>query len=372
MIKIIVIQLKQIGDVLISASVLKNIKEMYPDSQVDYVVYDYTSGVVENAPYIDNIILISKEERNKPFKLYKRFFGMRKEKYDYVIDLIGDVKSALLTFFIGAKISIISKNKKIRNRIFYNRRIENNKKNVCEYRNFLISGIDNRNPLSHLIKIYLKDEERKELKNRMIENRIKFDKPVVALGANSRRIHRIWNIDYFAIIINHLIEKYNMQIILFNSSEEKVYAENLKSKINKKENVFVDIKTNNIRELASLMSNCDIFIGNEGGPRHIAESVGIPTFAIAYITHIKEDWILNNETWNTLNRMVQNKDCLKMSEIDFREYQKSIERNRKKEIKEFLKLTPDFVEGKIDEMIDYLRSSKVFREEIEWKSGELV
>ena len=61
--KILVIQLKQIGDVLLSSPICNTLKKNYPDSQIDYIVYDYTAGVVENNPNIDNIIKISSKER---------------------------------------------------------------------------------------------------------------------------------------------------------------------------------------------------------------------------------------------------------------------------------------------------------------------
>jgi len=50
--KILVIQNKRIGDVLIASLIATNIKKIYPDSRVDYMVYDYTTGVIENNPAI--------------------------------------------------------------------------------------------------------------------------------------------------------------------------------------------------------------------------------------------------------------------------------------------------------------------------------
>jgi ADP-heptose:LPS heptosyltransferase len=44
--KILVIQNKRIGDVLIASLIAANIKKIIPNSRIDYFVYDYTTGVI--------------------------------------------------------------------------------------------------------------------------------------------------------------------------------------------------------------------------------------------------------------------------------------------------------------------------------------
>lgn len=365
--KILLIQLKQIGDVLITTSLLKNIKENFPNSKVDMLVYDYCEGVVRNNPYIDKIITVSSEERTNSLKFYSKMYKLRKEKYDYSIDLLADVRSAIVTFFVAAKNRVVSKKNKLRNQIFYNKRIENRNSNVVMYRNYLLKAIKEDIKFDSEVKIYIENSEKDRLKERMKSNGVDFSKPVAAFGINSRRIFKVWDLEYFIEMINYMIEKYDMQIILYNNKEEKEYAERAKSKIKNKNSVFTEIYTENIRELAALLSNCDIFIGNEGGPRHIAESVDIPTFTIAYTTHNREDWILNEKTWKKTNRMVQIDDYLKINEVEFNEYKKFIGRNREIEIVEFKKLKPDFVIKCVKNMIEELKEEGIMRKEIEWK-----
>jgi heptosyltransferase III len=365
--RILLIQLKQIGDVLITTSLLKNIKENFPESKVDILIYDYCEGVVINNPYVDNIITISKEERKNSFYFYKKIYRLRKEKYDYSIDVLMDVRSALITYIVNANKKIVAKANKLRNKIFYNTRIETETEEVVKRRNLLLKGIKKDIILHNKVKIYLKEEEIKRLKDRMITNGVDFEKPIAAFGINSRRAHKIWKMDYFVEVIDFLIKKYDFQIILYNNKEEREYSLKAKENIKQKINVFTDIYTKDIRELAALLKNCDIFIGNEGGPRHVAESVGINTFSIGYITHIRKNWILNEEKWEKENRMVNLNDYLNISEEEFETYRKKIRKDRDKEKKEFQNLPPNFVIEKIVNMIDELVLEKKFREEIKWK-----
>ena len=45
--KILVIQQKMIGDVLVSSILCENLRYAYPDAQIDYLIYDSTKTVVE-------------------------------------------------------------------------------------------------------------------------------------------------------------------------------------------------------------------------------------------------------------------------------------------------------------------------------------
>ena len=48
--KILVIQMKFIGDVLASSIICNNLKKLYPNSQVDFLIYPFTKPVIENNP----------------------------------------------------------------------------------------------------------------------------------------------------------------------------------------------------------------------------------------------------------------------------------------------------------------------------------
>jgi heptosyltransferase-2 len=61
--KILIIQQK-IGDVLVSSIICNNLRRAYPDAQIDYLVYESTTPVLEGNPNIDTIIRFE-EHRKK-------------------------------------------------------------------------------------------------------------------------------------------------------------------------------------------------------------------------------------------------------------------------------------------------------------------
>ena len=72
--KILIIQNKRIGDVLISSVIANNYKAKYPDSEVHLMAYDFTHGVIQNNPNIDKIISINEKELKKFGNLIKIIF----------------------------------------------------------------------------------------------------------------------------------------------------------------------------------------------------------------------------------------------------------------------------------------------------------
>ena len=101
--KILVIQIKMIGDVLASSVLFEAIKKVHPNWEIHYLIQKNTIPVVENNPFIDKIVLFEEEK-------YVGFGGivqlgkeLRAEKYDTIIDVYGKFNSLLPTFLSGAK-----------------------------------------------------------------------------------------------------------------------------------------------------------------------------------------------------------------------------------------------------------------------------
>ncbi len=93
--RILVIQLKQIGDVLLSSPICNSLRKSYPEATIDYIIYDYTFGVVENNPNINNIIKITSKERESKLEFLK--FLMKLPNYDICINVQGKIEGALIS-----------------------------------------------------------------------------------------------------------------------------------------------------------------------------------------------------------------------------------------------------------------------------------
>ena len=101
--KILVIQQKMIGDVLVSSTICNNLRKAYPDSQIDYLVYESTIPVLEGNPNIDNVLLFQDRHRKSKREFLNLAHEIRDSKYDLLIDAYSKLESWLIVLLSGAK-----------------------------------------------------------------------------------------------------------------------------------------------------------------------------------------------------------------------------------------------------------------------------
>ena len=286
--KILVIRFKQIGDALLSSVLCNSLKKSFPDSEIDYLIYEHIAPVFKNHPYIDNVISITKKEQKNPFLYFKKVYNVTRKKYDIIIDLMATPKSEFFCLFsLSSKYRIgrVGEKRKFLRGTTYNSHVFHN-------RNRLNEAMQALEPLKHLenkgfditydskMVIALEPQEKETLKTEMIKAGVDFNKKVFAFSINSRRPEKVYPVDKMKKLIEMVLEKYDAQIIFYYSQDEKAFAKNMHKNLNNDKRIFSNIKTKTIRELGALISNCDIFVGNEGGPRHLAECLDIPTLSI--------------------------------------------------------------------------------------------
>ena len=281
--KILVVRFKQIGDAILSSVICNTLKRTFPDAEVDYVVYEHISPLFKNHKYIDNVISITKEEQKNPFKYLAKVWKVTRKKYDIVIDIMSTPKSEVFTLFsLGSRYRI--GRRKPKRGYTYNYKIDEPRDAKDKVDKFLKM----LKPLEQEYKVMydnnyiitLTSEEKSQMRKRMLDAGIDFSRPVYICAANSRRESKIYNIEKMKRIVERVRDELKGQIIFFYSPDEKDFIMKFYEKFEDKKDLFVNINTKSIRELAMVIANCDFFFGNEGGPRHLAQSLDIPSFAI--------------------------------------------------------------------------------------------
>ena len=68
-------------------------------------------------------------------------------------------------------------------------------------------------------------------------------------------------------------------------------ARNIYKELGCPERIKIDIQASSLRQLAALCANCSFYFGNDGGARHIAQALEIPSFAIYSPSASKSMWL---------------------------------------------------------------------------------
>ena len=111
--RILLIKPSALGDVVHTIPVLVKLRTRYPRARIDWLITPENAEVVRNHPALSNVVLFARRDFSKPgqkWRAIRGFFGLlkqiRRAKYDLVVDMHGQVRSALFALISGARVRI--------------------------------------------------------------------------------------------------------------------------------------------------------------------------------------------------------------------------------------------------------------------------
>ncbi|HKC67537.1 MAG TPA: glycosyltransferase family 9 protein [Bacteroidia bacterium] len=102
--KILVIQTAFIGDAILASAALESIHKQFPQAELHILVRNGNETLFENHPYLKKIWVWNKK-KNKLRNLFKLITEIRKEHFDWLINLHRFASSGIITTLSKAKIT---------------------------------------------------------------------------------------------------------------------------------------------------------------------------------------------------------------------------------------------------------------------------
>ncbi|MBQ7450917.1 lipopolysaccharide heptosyltransferase II [bacterium] len=275
--KILVIRYRFIGDTLLSVPFLRNLRYNYPDAQIDMLVSTGSGEILEDCPYVNNLIFF---DTTKKFEYEtgekKSFWGyvklLRKEKYDKIYVLKRSLSSAIFAFLSGAKERIgfdtECRGFLLTKKVPYN-------KNKHEIESFLdILRADNLKVEDTYLENFIDEKTEDKIKAIFEENGIKDAKKVV-IHATASTPQKEWTKEKWAKIIEYISNEKNAQILFLGTKNDankyKEILSCIKSELKIKPVNFCG--KFNLKESLSAIKHADLMIGIDSGNLHMAASV---------------------------------------------------------------------------------------------------
>jgi ADP-heptose:LPS heptosyltransferase len=293
--KILVIQQKMIGDVLLSTLICENIKLNYPEYQVHYLVNHNTLPVLENNPYIDKLIILGAKQDESYFELIKFAKELNQEKYDVVIDAYSKIQSWTTVFYNKApqKISYFKKGRAFlyTDTIKKHKVAKTNLGLAIEHRLALLAPL-NIKVVKQCPELYVTPQEIEETKLLFKTHHIDNNKPNIMISLLGSDAIKTYPLNYMAQIVDFIGQNYDVNI-LFNyfpkQYNEANYVLSQCSSVTKSKIAF-NLYGGNLRSFIAIMSQCDIIIGNDGGAINMAKALNKKSFIIFSPWIEKRDW----------------------------------------------------------------------------------
>jgi ADP-heptose:LPS heptosyltransferase len=304
--KILVIQQKMIGDVLVSSLICNNLRLSYPDAQIDYLVYETTTPVLEGNTAIDNLILFTKEHRESNWAFLKLAFKVRKEKYDIVIDAYSKLESWVFVAISGAKRKISYK--KPARKFLYTDNVpfamfpKTNLGLAIERRLSLLKPLNLSTDFDPIPKLFVTEFEKNQADELFFKHNVQQNRKTVMISLLGSEANKTYPLQFMAEIVNNIGLHFDVNI-LFNyfpkqlDDAQKVFD---LCQPAVKQKIYFDLFGNDLRSFIAIMNKCDLIVGNDGGAINMAKALNKPSFIIF------SPWI-EKKIWSTFEDGIHHK-----------------------------------------------------------------
>jgi ADP-heptose:LPS heptosyltransferase len=282
--KILVIQQKMIGDVLVSSIICNNLRLAYPDAQIDYLVYESTIPVLEGNPNIDNVLIFQEKHRKSKREFLNLALEIRAIKYDLLIDAYSKLESWLIVLLSGAK----------RNVPF----AEFPKTNLglaIERRLSLLEPLNLEIEIDPFPKLFVTNKENQDAIALFEYHHLRKGRKTVMISLLGSENLKTYPLEYMAKVVDTIADNQEVNI-LFNYFPKQIKDAKIvfdACKPSTQEKIYFDLLGNDLRSFIAIMNNCDLIIGNDGGAINMAKALGKPSFIIF------SPWI-EKKIWATL------------------------------------------------------------------------
>ena len=278
--RILVVKLDHLGDVILATPVFSNLRQAYPNVELHALTGAWSRVVLERHPDINKVL-----EYNSPafcrtgrptslkqtFQLYRQ---LRRQEYDLLVELRGDwriVWFALLRItphrLSRAALQIASK---LRLSRFSGTHETTRNLDVLRYMGIPASV------QTATFSVTTADE--KWASNFLATHKIDRQDPLVAIHPGSPIPLKRWLPERYAELADWLIAQKRAQVLFVGVKNEIPIITEIQEFM-RAGTVSIAGKTT-LTQLASILHICNVFIGNDSGPMHLAAAVGTQTIGL--------------------------------------------------------------------------------------------
>jgi heptosyltransferase-2 len=290
--KILVVELWNIGDVVLATSALQALRIRYPDAWIAFLGKPHAEEILRGSGLVDEVITYdfpwtsetNKYERSRYNRreLKELFRRLREERYDLTFDCRMDFRSNLVTFATRA-----------RRRVGYafgggtfllTDAIPAAPRRDHKVRDWLrlLEALGSRLGSSALTRteegeplaprLTLLPEERLAAAAKLESMGVAPRDLIVAVHIGASHPDKRWPPARFAEVADALVESYGAKIVVLVDPDG--YGSNLPMR-----NPACYVRPD-LRELMAFIGSSDMLLCNDSGPMHIADALGVPVVAV--------------------------------------------------------------------------------------------
>ena len=286
---ILLIQLKRIGDLILTTPAIAALHEKLPTAKISLAVSPTCAELLPAISYLDNKLVANRA---------RTWLAIARGNFDYCVDFTRNDRSSLLTRLSRAKTRIASERRKQRSTIrsrAYNTFVAApvRQLHTIDYHLKLLEPIGIREAASP---IQLNIPQERRARAQQLRDAHKIDNGFIVFHPGSARAEKFWEAQCWADVIEHVGKTYNVDLVLTSgrSSLEQKHLAEIKSKLRRSIDLLaaasesvravgsiVDLSgQTDLLTLAALIEKARLLVAVDSAPLHLAAATRTPQVAL--------------------------------------------------------------------------------------------
>ena len=276
---ILVVKLSAIGDVIHALPVSYAIKEQFPAAHLTWVVEPAAYAILEDNPYIDELILFEKAKFRslggflREIRPFRR--RLRARSYDASLDLQGLFKSAAIVFNAGAKLRIGTANMRegahLVSRPVRGAHAEGHIVERC---------LDVARALGCAVRevrfpVVISERDRAAADTLLAREGVREGRPFVAFAIGANWPNKRWPAEHFAELCDRLYHAHYVPVLVGGGRLDESIAQDIMAASGIPPVNLVG--RTNLKQLAHVFTRAALVLGGDTGPVHLAAGLRTPT-----------------------------------------------------------------------------------------------
>jgi heptosyltransferase III len=271
--RILLLQLRRIGDTLLGTPALRALHARYPSAKIDFVVEQPAHEVLLAHPLVDRLLVAPRHGLVATLAFIRE---LRRARYDWAIDFLSNPRSAQLAFASGARIRVGLN--RFGRRWAYTHRVVEDRADDDLY------AVDLRLEIlrqlgvpsaGRELEIFADQADPVEC-TRSRAVLAPLPRPRIAIAVGGGNPAKRYPADLLARVIG-VLRSAGISCLLTSGPGESDYAHTVQRELSESLPHLADAR---VPTLACLYRGVDLYLGADSSPKHIAVACGLPTVTL--------------------------------------------------------------------------------------------
>lgn len=288
MVRFLIIRTSALGDILHGMPVAAALKERYPRSEITWVVDERYQPLLAGHPCVDRILLVRFKEGFRTLRDVRgrrNWTGLvrmlRDLRFDVAIDVQGLFRSGCISYLSRARVRIGFPQGHVREKL--NLLFTNVRPRSIPPRSHVI---DRNLALLHPLGVFTKQRRFALQVPPPVEESVRRFLRETETGKRTLRVvvhpaagwtTKQWGPKRYAEIADRILESWDASVFLLWGPGERQTAEQVQAQMQRSGRLVPDM---GLTALVAFLRECDLFIGGDSGPLHLASALAVPVLGL--------------------------------------------------------------------------------------------